>query len=155
MHLRSDVDIAMALSGGVDSTAIISCIKFLKPNTNIEAFTYSAQNESINEVKWSSKVSEDLGINNHHVKINNEQFQEDFKDLIKIQGEPFGSTSIYASYCVYRAIKENNYKVVLDGQGGDEVLGGYDGYPHAKVRNFINKNNYSEYFIYEKLIKKL
>ena len=150
IHLRSDVDLATTLSGGIDSTAIISCIKYLKPNLNIKAFTYSAENKSINEVKWSNIVSKKIGITNHLVKINKEEFKQDFKELIRIQGEPFGSTSIYASYCVFRAIKENKFKVVLDGQGGDEVLGGYDGYPYAKIRNYLNQNNYSELFSYLK-----
>ena len=154
IHLRSDVDIATTLSGGVDSTAIVSAIKYLKPDLKIESFTYSASRNSINEVKWSNIVSKKLDIRNNLVNINSEEFQDDLKELVKLQGEPFGSTSIYASYRVFREIREKNYKVVLDGQGGDEVLGGYDGYPYAKIRNYFHKRNYSGYFNFLKNLSK-
>ena len=57
MHLRSDVEMATTLSGGIDSTAIISSIKYLRPNLKIESFTYSSNNNSSNEVKWSNIVA--------------------------------------------------------------------------------------------------
>ena len=154
LHLRSDVRIASALSGGLDSSAIIACIKYLKPDMDIETFTYSAEDKNINEDYWAKLISDFTGFKNNLVTINKSDFKNDLKELIKSQGEPFGSTSIYAQYCVHRKMKENNFKVVIDGQGGDELLGGYSGYRDEKIRKFIYNGDFNKYFEYLKSLSK-
>ena len=66
--------------------------------------------------------------------------------MISTNGEPFGSTSNYAQFCVYRSARQNNIKVTLDGQGADELFAGYDGYIGYRLKSFLEgykllKNN--------------
>ena len=70
-------------------------------------------------------------------------------DLLKTQGEPFAGPSIYAQYRVFKTMKENNVRVSLDGQGADEIFGGYNGYPGYRMHSLLDKNNFVEmlYFL--------
>jgi asparagine synthase (glutamine-hydrolysing) len=64
------------------------------------------------------------------------------EDMILTQGEPFGSTSIYAQYRVFKHAKKEGITVILDGQGADELLAGYHGYPYARIQTLIDEENY-------------
>jgi asparagine synthase (glutamine-hydrolysing) len=66
--------------------------------------------------------------------------------LIKSQGEPFGSTSIYAHYRVFKLAKEHGITVTLDGQGADEMLAGYNGYSGQRLRSLIETGHIHEAF---------
>lgn len=82
----------------------------------------------------------------HKVRVKDEDLINDIDDLIISQEIPFGSTSIYAQYRVFKLIKENNIKVVLDGQGADEILAGYDGYSYLYIIELIKKNKLFQAF---------
>ncbi len=64
--------------------------------------------------------------------------------MIVAQGEPFGSTSIYAQYRVYKLAREHGVTVTLDGQGADELLAGYHGYPGQRVHSLLDQGFWSE-----------
>jgi asparagine synthase (glutamine-hydrolysing) len=64
--------------------------------------------------------------------------------MIRSQGEPFGSTSIYAQYRVYKLAQENGITVTLDGQGADEMLAGYIGYPGQRLRSLLETGRLSD-----------
>src|SRR5690606_28759400 len=68
----------------------------------------------------------------------------DLDDLVRVQGEPFGSTSIYAQYRVFRLAKELGFDVLLDGQGADELLGGYMGFASALVASLLRQRRFQE-----------
>jgi asparagine synthase (glutamine-hydrolysing) len=78
----------------------------------------------------------------HYVFPSGDRLWEEMDDLIWHQEEPFGSTSIYTQWNVMRLAKQNNVKVLLDGQGADELLGGYNHY----YVNFFNHLLYSGLF---------
>ena len=103
----------------------------------INTYNFSSENKNNDESKWANLVSKKIKTNNQTLKISGEEFKEDIEKLVILQGEPFGSTSIYAQYRLFQRIKQDNIKVILDGQGGDEVLGGYDGYPEEIIKNLI------------------
>jgi asparagine synthase (glutamine-hydrolysing) len=128
LHLRSDVMIGCCLSGGIDSSSIVSAIKYLYPNTELHTFSFVVDNFELSEEKYVDIIIKEKNTIGHKVKINDEDLIYDLDELIKCQEIPFGSTSIYAQHRVFKLIKENNIKVVLDGQGADELLAGYDGY---------------------------
>jgi asparagine synthase (glutamine-hydrolysing) len=73
----------------------------------------------------------------HKVIINPFELEKDIDDMIKVQGEPFLSSSIYAQYRVYKAAREAGIIVTLDGQGADELIGGYVGFPKARLMSFF------------------
>lgn len=129
IHLRSDVKIATALSGGLDSSAIAGAIRHLEPDMEINTFSFVGQLGPKNENIWIKKANEEFKAKEHLIKIANSEFIKDSDKLIGLQGEPFGSTSIYAQYRVFQEAQKNGIKVLLDGQGADELFAGYHGYP--------------------------
>lgn len=140
MHLRSDVPVAAALSGGIDSSAIVSAIRHLNPSIDIHTFSYIAKEEQINEEKWVDLVNQDISGISHKVYTNPNFLSADLERLISIQDEPFGSTSIYAQSQVFHHAAQANIKVMLDGQGADEILGGYNFYTAARFASLVKQN---------------
>ncbi len=149
-HMRSDVAIGAALSGGIDSSAIVCGMRELEPDLPIHTFTYSADSEAINEQKWADIVNKHVNAIQHTIQIDDRELAENLEGLIKAQGEPFRSTSIYAQYCVYKKIKETGITVSLDGQGADELFGGYNGYPQAKINGLIRQKKLSDLYSFIK-----
>jgi asparagine synthase (glutamine-hydrolysing) len=144
LHLRSDVPIGAALSGGVDSSAIVCAIRHLEPQMPIHTFTYIANDSKINEEKWANIVNNKVNANVNKVFVNSNELVDDLNDLIKIQGEPFSGTSIYAQYRIFKKAKEQGIIVTLDGQGADELLGGYYGYPDKKIQSLLFSNQWAK-----------
>lgn len=137
LHMRSDVPVGIALSGGLDSSAIACAVRHQFPDLKIHTFTYLANDERVNEYKWAKSVNDFIKGNEHYVKLGENIPPEELENLIEIQGEPFGSTSVYAQYKVYELAKENGIKVVLEGQGADELFAGYDGYPELWLKSML------------------
>ncbi|KOR27557.1 asparagine synthase, partial [Achromatium sp. WMS1] len=142
LHLRSDVPIGVALSGGIDSSAIVCAMRYLEPKMPIHTFTYIAENCDFNEESWANKVNKHVGAIPHQVFLSKDSLLSDLEDMIIAQGEPFGSTSIYAQYCVFKHAKEAGITVMLEGQGADELLAGYDGYPGFRLLSLLENREY-------------
>ena len=141
LHLRSDVPLGAALSGGVDSSAVVCAMRHVAPDQPIHTFSYIASGSSVSEEKWVDLVNQRVGANAHKVLVTPQELARDLDDMIRAQGEPFGSMSIYAQYRVYQLAKENGITVTLDGQGADEMLGGYIGFPGERVRSLMDEGN--------------
>ena len=144
LHLRSDVPIGAALSGGIDSSAIVCAIRYLEPDMPINTFSYVASQSNINEENWIDIVNNHVGAISHKIFVKPEELLQDIDKLIYVQGEPFGSTSIYAQYRIFKAAKEAGVTVLLEGQGADELFGGYDGYPKSYLKSMKDLNRYFE-----------
>lgn len=131
-RLIADVQIGSSLSGGIDSSTIVSIIHDLTDKKNSPSQkTFSARfnNFSKDEGVFIKKLLESKnGIIGHDVYPTLEGFKNDFGKLIYHQEEPFGSASVYNQFAVMRLAHQKNIKVLLDGQGADEILGGYIGY---------------------------
>lgn len=136
-NLRSDVPLGIALSGGIDSSALVAAVRHLEPDMPIHTFSYIAPGFAESEHEWIRMVADELGATSHTVESSAEELEHDLDDLILTQGEPFGSTSIYAQYRVFKLARESGVVVTLDGQGGDEVFAGYDGYPAHRMKSLI------------------
>jgi asparagine synthase (glutamine-hydrolysing) len=141
LHLRSDVKVAAALSGGIDSSAIVSAIRHVAPELEINTFSYIAEDSQINEQPWIDLVNSKTMAIPHLVTISSQDFDLQLDDLISAQGEPFGSTSLFAQYKIYESAKEAGITVMLDGQGADELLAGYYGYPESRLQSLLEKNS--------------
>lgn len=140
LHLRSDVPLGAALSGGVDSSALVCAMRYLEPDMTIHTFSYIAEG-SKSEEKWVDIVNGCVNAIAHKVVATPEELMRDLDDLIKTQGEPFGTTSIYAQYRVFKLAKEQGITVTLDGQGADELLAGYIGYPGERLMSLFEKGS--------------
>lgn len=141
-HLRSDVPTGVALSGGIDSSAVASAMRHLDPDLEISTFSYTDESSDISEEPWVDLVNSRLGASPHKVRIDVEDLGRDLESLVASQGEPFGSTSIYAQYRVFKRVSEAGVKVLLEGQGADEMIAGYHGYPEARIRSLIDQRNF-------------
>jgi asparagine synthase (glutamine-hydrolysing) len=143
-HLRSDVPLGATLSGGIDSSAVVCALRHLEPDIPIHTFSFIAEGSDANEEHWVDRVNAHVGAIPHKVKATPEELICDLDDMIRCQGEPFGSTSIYAQYRVYQLARENGVTVILDGQGADELLAGYIGYPGPRLRSLLETGRLSE-----------
>ena len=127
LRLRSDVEVGSCLSGGIDSSSIVSLMS-QSGHKGISTFTASFADASIDESSWAKIVSDAMQTKAHLVKPTGAELLKDLHDLIYCQDIPIWSTSTYAQFRVMNLIKQNNIKVVLDGQGGDELFAGYENY---------------------------
>lgn len=139
MHLRSDVEIGYTLSGGLDSSILAYIGSKLSGGKSIQTFSYVEPGYEFNEEKWIRLVTGGIKCKTKFVSQDKTSFFTDIADLIKIQGEPFGSSSIYAQYKVYQSAHQHGIKVVLDGQGADEIFAGYNGYVQYRVNTIYNE----------------
>jgi asparagine synthase (glutamine-hydrolysing) len=137
LHLRSDVPLGVALSGGVDSSAVTCAVRYIDPELTLKTFSFIAKDSPLSEEKWVDLINEYTKSTPNKVYVKGDEIIKDLEDLVRTLGEPFGSTSIYAQYRVFKLIKEKGVTVTLDGQGADELLAGYSGYPKERVSSLL------------------
>ena len=125
LRLRSDVEVGSCLSGGLDSSIIAGVSKHLQPNKQMKLFTAVFPNELFDETNYAKQVSDFVIGNWKTVSPTADDFFKDIEELNYYQDLPVWSTSTYSQHRVMKLASENNIKVVLDGQGADELFGGY------------------------------
>jgi asparagine synthase (glutamine-hydrolysing) len=143
-HLRSDVAIGTCLSGGLDSSTLTVLINTLiRKDTpdhvgeRQKTFSVVFSNKKFDERTYIDDVIAATGVDDARTEPTPGQLRDDIDRLVYIQDEPFGSFSMYAQFCVMR-LASTKVKVVLDGQGADELLGGYIGYQGSYIRHLIS-----------------
>jgi asparagine synthase (glutamine-hydrolysing) len=119
-QLVSDVPLGAFLSGGVDSSIVVAAMG------NAETFSIGFDDPSYNETQWSERVARHLGVH-HHVEIIRPDVLELFDRLMMHMDDPIADVSIFPTYLVSR-VAAAHVKVVLSGDGGDELFGGYETY---------------------------
>ena len=125
-RLRSDVSIGTSLSGGLDSSSIIATLDRLQsPQSKLAAFTSAFPGFEKDESSYAKLVADKYGLRHFTTTPKVEDLYTDLEKLFYYQEEPFTSASIYAQYKVYELAKQHEVKVLLDGQGSDEILAGY------------------------------
>jgi asparagine synthase (glutamine-hydrolysing) len=123
LHMRSDVPVGSCLSGGLDSTAIaMAAQRHLGPGLDLHAVSFIADDAETSEERYVDQVP---GVIVHKVVPRAVEVVHDLPRLLDCQELPFGSTSIYAQFRVFQLAASLGLKVMLDGQGGDEVFAGY------------------------------
>jgi asparagine synthase (glutamine-hydrolysing) len=134
LRLRSDVPVGSCLSGGVDSSAIVCTVtRLISQGLPAEQVgerqkTFSAVYHTEGRYNERAQVETVLaasGAERNFVFPTADGLRDDLPRLVWHQDEPFNSTSIYAQWCVMRAVRERGVTVLLDGQGADEMLAGY------------------------------
>jgi len=143
-QMRSDVPLAAALSGGVDSSGILGAMRYLEPDAELKSFSYISADASTSEEQWVDLVNRYTNAKPHKIYIDGTSMMNELDNLIIKQGEPFGSTSIYAQYKVFEAARLEGIKVILDGQGADELFAGYHGYQHSRIDSLTENHNYAQ-----------
>jgi asparagine synthase (glutamine-hydrolysing) len=136
LRLRADVPVGSCLSGGLDSSSIVCVANHLLRAAGAESRqnTFSACNKEkrYDERNYIDIVVGCTGVQAHFVYPALDELFETLDAITWYQDEPFGSTSIYAQWHVFKLASQAHVKVLLDGQGADELLAGYHGFfaPH-------------------------
>lgn len=132
LRLRSDVPVGSCLSGGIDSSAIVGLIGKLigqheqvNVGERLKLFTSVFDDEKIDERKWAKEMVDRTGAEWKTVSPRPEELLGDLENLVYSQDVPIWSTSTYAQYRVMQLARASGVRVVLDGQGGDELFAGY------------------------------
>lgn len=117
-QLVSEVPLGAFLSGGVDSSLVVAAMG------KAQTFSIGFDDPSYNETQWSQRVANHLGTE-HHIEIIQPQVRELFDHLMHFMDDPIGDFSIFPTYLVSR-LAGQHVTVVLSGDGGDELFGGYE-----------------------------
>jgi asparagine synthase (glutamine-hydrolysing) len=150
LRLRSDVPIGSCLSGGLDSSTIVCTIDRLLKKGKLEqvgekqaVFTAGYHDYSKDETKWAKMVAESVALTWYISYPRARELLTDIEDLVYYQEIPFISTSIYAQYRIMKLAREQGIKVLLDGQGGDELFGGYASFYAMQHREMLTNGKWS------------
>lgn len=139
-RLRADVQVGVCLSGGLDSSSIaaIASRKYEeKSGKKLTAVHAKSIEKETDESEFAKIVAEASNLDLKIIEPTIKDFEENIEEVVFTQEEPFGSPSIYMQYFVMKKAKEIGCIVMLDGQGGDETLLGYEKYyPSAYVDVF-------------------
>lgn len=133
LRSHAAVPIGICLSGGIDSSAITGIVHQQK-NTSFPLFTASMTGTRHDETAWAAQVVERVGGNWHQVSPTAENLLADLQDLVFANDEPVLGAAAYNHFALMRTAKSQNCTVLLDGQGADELFGGYP--PHYSIATF-------------------
>ena len=143
LRLRSDVPVGTCLSGGLDSSSVAVTASYLyrQNSQNIfSAITASSEQSDNDETHYAAEVAESNNLLWYTIKPSYDDFVSALPMIVNTQEEPFPSASIAMQYFVMQCAKQNKIPVLLDGQGGDELLLGYEKYFAAYSRRIANEN---------------
>jgi asparagine synthase (glutamine-hydrolysing) len=139
LRLRADVPVGAYLSGGLDSSATTALIKHFT-NTTVETFSIAFQDKAYDESEYQQQMARHLGTNHHHVLCTYHDIAEHFPAVIWHTERPVVRTAPTPLFMLSRLVRDHNFKVVLTGEGSDEILGGYDIFKETLIRAFWAKD---------------
>lgn len=152
IRLGSDVPLGCSLSGGLDSSSIV-CVYYellsrdSEKNRKVDIKTFSAvyHDETVSEKKHIEEIIKKTGAQYHYIYPNMNDFEGELNNFIYQLDEPFISTSMYAQWNVMKLTRQNNIKVILDGQGADEIFAGYEWHLPIYHAELAKRGNISKY----------
>jgi asparagine synthase (glutamine-hydrolysing) len=148
LRLRSDVKVGTCLSGGLDSSsiaAIASKINNQRNQSSFFAIHAKSSEKSSDESEFAIQVKNHCNLEMTIIKPSIEDFTNNIDEVIYTQEEPFGGLSIFMQYFVMQETRNKKCVVLLDGQGGDECLLGYERYYPAIFLEQRNINGFKEF----------
>lgn len=146
LRLRADVPVGSSLSGGLDSSVIVGMLSRERNSSEFTQNTFSAvfpSDPTMSEDKQISSVVSHTGVNSFFVVPDPIRLAEESARLHWHQEEPFLSASIYLQWCVARLAKQHNTTVLLDGQGADELLAGYQFYFRQRQLDLLDRGRFA------------
>jgi asparagine synthase (glutamine-hydrolysing) len=136
IRLMSDVPLGAFLSGGIDSSTVVG---YMSRNMSepVQTFSIGFEDDTYDEVPFANAVAKHFGTN-HHVEVLNPDIATLVEQLVPHHDEPFADTSIFPTYLVSKLARQK-VKVVLSGDGGDELFAGYDTYIAEKLDRYYGR----------------
>lgn len=138
-RLRSDVPIGTSLSGGIDSSSVVASI-FNIGIRELNTFTARFDDVNFDEGTYVDALNAAYAFKRNEVWPDPNALAENIDAIFHHQEEPFGSSSIFAQWEVMKLARERGVTVLLDGQGADELIGGYFKYLPVILRENIRQN---------------
>ena len=135
IRLRSDVPIGAYLSGGLDSTVIAALVKKLGI-THLKTFSVAFEDEEFDESNFQNEATKFLETEHRGILCSAQDIGRIFPEVVWHTEKPLLRTAPAPMFLLSKLVREQGYKVVLTGEGSDEVLGGYDIFKEAKIRRF-------------------
>lgn len=158
VRTRSDVPIGATLSGGLDSSSIVSTLSKQQNNIseiNLNTFTFTVPGNLYDETHYANIINNYANANQNFTKLDlDANFYEEYIKLIQFQDEPFQSFSIYASWLVMKLASTQKIPVLLNGQGADEVFLGYQYFLAVYIKEYFRKYGFKKTILVMKLIIK-
>ena len=133
LRLRADVPVGAYLSGGLDSSAITALIHSYTDN-RLETFSIAFTDKAFDESEHQQNMARHLGTRHHLITCSHTDIGEIFPDMIWHAEVPLMRTSPAPLYLLSKLVRNHGLKVVLTGEGADEILGGYNIFKEAKIR---------------------
>jgi asparagine synthase (glutamine-hydrolysing) len=136
IRLRSDVPVGAYLSGGLDSSIITAIAKQIQPE-RVHTFSVAFDNPEFDETAFQQDMVRALGTEHVSVLTTPHDIGAVFPEVISATERPIVRTAPAPLYRLSALVRQHGYKVVLTGEGADEVFAGYDIFKEAKIRRFI------------------
>ena len=135
IRLRSDVPVGAYLSGGLDSTVTTALVKKFT-NATLRTFSVSFDDPEFDESSFQNEAVRFLDTEHHDFRCTKNQIAEVFREVIWHTEKPVLRTAPAPLYLLSRLVRKSGFKVVVTGEGADEMLGGYDIFKETKIRRF-------------------
>jgi len=155
LHLRSDVPVGVALSGGVDSSTLAMAVRHLYPDQEIHAFSFVDGKSELSEERWIDIIADSANIISHKVVPTPEGLVEDFERLVYLEDEPSGNIGIYPQHLVSKLARDAGIKVLLSGEGGDELFAGYTFFGAMRLASLLSQGKLLEALKFSRKIQNL
>jgi len=144
-HLRSDVPVGVALSGGLDSTTLLSILDKVHPDpSRVEAFSFAFLEQEYSERTYVEEMARHTGRKAHFVEYSAQQFVDNVETLCYSQEEPFAGVPIGAYAACFELAHKHDFTVIMDGSGLDEGLAGYGRFLPAMWADLYLSGHFSE-----------
>ena len=135
LRLRSDVPVGAYLSGGLDSSIVTSIIKKCT-NAQLKTFSISFETEEFDERRYQEEAVRHLNTDHHEICATRDDIAAVFPEVVRHVETPLMRSAPAPLFLLSKLVRQHGYKVVLSGEGSDEIFGGYDIYKEAKIRRF-------------------
>jgi asparagine synthase (glutamine-hydrolysing) len=139
IRLRSDVPVGAYLSGGLDSTLITALTSQLVGD-RLRTFSVSFEDGEFDESSYQTEASAFLKTQHSDIRCSSSDIAAVFPDVIWHTEQPIVRTAPSPLFLLAKLVRKNGFKVVLTGEGADEMMGGYDIFKEAKIRRFWGRN---------------
>ena len=138
IRLRADVEVAAYLSGGIDSSSTVAYIKNIEPGI-LNTFSIGFNEKDFDETSYQTEAVSFLKTRHKSIICSSEEISECFPRVVWHSETPITRTAPAPMYLLSKLVRKNNIKVVITGEGADEMLAGYDIFKEAKIRRFWAK----------------
>lgn len=135
IRLRADVEVAAYLSGGLDSSSTVAYIKNIEPGI-LNTFSIGFTEKDFDETSYQNEAVDFLNTRHRSIKCSPDDISLNFPQVVWFSETPVTRTAPAPMLLLSRLVRENNIKVVITGEGADEMLAGYDIFKEAKIRSF-------------------